>query len=264
MVKTEELLGSKAALGNGSGDKDVYKIEEQEDSYILNYYDENKEILKLWEVKVKQEEDIEDYLQYTLEQDSIDPETGTVEYPENMCLTIFNVREHFLSKIKEEGYDTEDAQVLIVDEKGLEEEVYVPTSDRVSSCELYDEIPYQKGKYVYTAKINLKNGLSKEFEFKITIDKYEIVKTNLEGWFCVCDMEEKKYLPINSIKFSVLNETTEREINFNDIEHLENFSAIADNYFINELAISRKFCRSVFQCNKEQVTGYIFVTSNPV
>lgn len=53
VVKTEELLGSKAALGNGSGDKDVYKIEEQENKWVLNYYDTKGEAEELWSTGIK-------------------------------------------------------------------------------------------------------------------------------------------------------------------------------------------------------------------
>ena len=51
-VEVEELLGQKQALGNGKiiDKKDVYILEELENSYILNYYDENSSPTKIWDV----------------------------------------------------------------------------------------------------------------------------------------------------------------------------------------------------------------------
>ena len=40
VLDVEVLTGSSQALGNGT-DTDVYKIEEQDDSYVVNYYDKN-------------------------------------------------------------------------------------------------------------------------------------------------------------------------------------------------------------------------------
>ena len=43
------MTGSKQALGNGT-DTDVYKIEEQDGSYVINYYDEDNQKEEIWSI----------------------------------------------------------------------------------------------------------------------------------------------------------------------------------------------------------------------
>ena len=47
VLDVEVLTGSSQALGNGT-DTDVYKIEEQDDSYVVNYYDKNNNPKQIW------------------------------------------------------------------------------------------------------------------------------------------------------------------------------------------------------------------------
>lgn len=51
-VKTQELLGGKTKLGNGSGKSDVYivSLDEEEDKYILTYYEDSETSVPLWDV----------------------------------------------------------------------------------------------------------------------------------------------------------------------------------------------------------------------
>ena len=47
VLDVEALTGSKQALGNGT-DNDIYKIEEQDNSYVVNYYDGNGTPEEIW------------------------------------------------------------------------------------------------------------------------------------------------------------------------------------------------------------------------
>ncbi len=59
VINVANLVGSKQALGNGTGDTDVYKLEQESEKYILRYYGEDAEITILWEVsESKQQETI--------------------------------------------------------------------------------------------------------------------------------------------------------------------------------------------------------------
>ena len=49
VLDVEVLTGSSQALGNGT-DTDVYKIEEQDDSYVVNYYDKNNNPKQIWSI----------------------------------------------------------------------------------------------------------------------------------------------------------------------------------------------------------------------
>ena len=50
IINVEALTGSKQALGNGTGSSDVYKIEEQDSSYVVNYYDEDGTPEQIWSI----------------------------------------------------------------------------------------------------------------------------------------------------------------------------------------------------------------------
>ena len=58
VLDVEILTGDSQALGNGT-DTDVYKIEEQDGSYVVNYYDKNGTPQKIWNVS-KTESSTED------------------------------------------------------------------------------------------------------------------------------------------------------------------------------------------------------------
>ena len=56
IINAEALTGSKQALGNGTGTSDVYILEEVDDTYVLNYYDEEGNDEELWSVSISGEE----------------------------------------------------------------------------------------------------------------------------------------------------------------------------------------------------------------
>ena len=49
VLDVETLTGGKQALGNGT-DTDVYKIEEQDGKYVVNYYGQNSNSLQVWSI----------------------------------------------------------------------------------------------------------------------------------------------------------------------------------------------------------------------
>ena len=53
IVKVENLTGETLNLGNGSGTTDVYKIERQDDTYTLKYYENDETSELLWQVNEK-------------------------------------------------------------------------------------------------------------------------------------------------------------------------------------------------------------------
>lgn len=58
VIDVEMLIGSRQALGNGTGEDDVYKIEQERGGYILKYYGNNTEEIILWQVETFSDEDI--------------------------------------------------------------------------------------------------------------------------------------------------------------------------------------------------------------
>ena len=69
-IIVENLTGSKQALGNGEGTSDVYKVEGQENNYVVNYYDKNGTPQEIWNVAGSSEEAGEDG------EVTLDPDTG--------------------------------------------------------------------------------------------------------------------------------------------------------------------------------------------
>ena len=51
VLNVEKLTGSKQALGNGEGTSDVYKIEEEGEKYVVNYYDQNGTPQEIWSLE---------------------------------------------------------------------------------------------------------------------------------------------------------------------------------------------------------------------
>ena len=49
-INVKNLTGSKQALGNGEGIRDIYKVEGQENNYVVNYYDKNGTPQEIWSV----------------------------------------------------------------------------------------------------------------------------------------------------------------------------------------------------------------------
>lgn len=58
VLDVEKLIGSRQALGNGTEENDVYKIERERGGYILKYYGNNTEAIILWQVETFSDEDI--------------------------------------------------------------------------------------------------------------------------------------------------------------------------------------------------------------
>ena len=50
VVDVEELLGKKLSIGNGTGDTDIYKLEEDESKYVLKYYGKNTSEELIWQI----------------------------------------------------------------------------------------------------------------------------------------------------------------------------------------------------------------------
>ena len=69
-IIVENLTGSKQALGNGEGTSDIYKVEGQENTYIVNYYDKNGTPQEIWNIEGSNT-GTEDLGEVTL-----DPDTG--------------------------------------------------------------------------------------------------------------------------------------------------------------------------------------------
>ena len=64
ILNVEKLTGSKQALGNGT-DTDIYKIEEQDGEYVVNYIDEKNGKRQIWNVKNETEQDQSNIYTYT-------------------------------------------------------------------------------------------------------------------------------------------------------------------------------------------------------
>ena len=72
-IKVEELTGQTLDRGNGTGTSDVYKIEKQESTYVLKYYENETSSETIWQVEEKTElaSTREDFFTF-------DEETGTI------------------------------------------------------------------------------------------------------------------------------------------------------------------------------------------
>lgn len=49
-IDVEKLTGSKQALGNGEGTEDVYKLEKENESYVVKYYKTSTKIEEIWSI----------------------------------------------------------------------------------------------------------------------------------------------------------------------------------------------------------------------
>ena len=47
-INVEKLTGGKQALGNGTGETDIYKVEENNGTYVVNYYNEEGTPEEIW------------------------------------------------------------------------------------------------------------------------------------------------------------------------------------------------------------------------
>ena len=79
VLDVEELTGGKQALGNGDT-TDIYKIEEQDGKYVVNYIEEDNSKKQIWSIGIDEEE--EETGEVTLE-----PDTGKEE-----LILVYNVQ----------------------------------------------------------------------------------------------------------------------------------------------------------------------------
>ena len=78
VLDVEKLTGSKQSLGNGT-DTDVYKLEEEENNYVVNYYDEDNKKEEIWSIEKNNN---------TEEEIALEPDTGKEE-----LILVYNVNE---------------------------------------------------------------------------------------------------------------------------------------------------------------------------
>lgn len=119
----------------------------------------------------------------------------------------------------------------------------------------WQEVPCEIGTHIFTAKITKENREIIK-KFKITIDKYEIIQTNSNSYVCACDIENKKFLKIDSGKYIENNQ--EDEIIPEYIEDMGTHSVIREYH----IGASGEFKKLILQCGEEKVEGYI-IWSNP-
>lgn len=88
VLDVEALTGSSQALGNGSGTSDVYMLEEVNDTYVLNYYDEQGNDEELWSVSISGEE-LENQKSLILGYEGVS-QGGTIELPYTKKYGVYN------------------------------------------------------------------------------------------------------------------------------------------------------------------------------
>lgn len=241
-------------------------------------------------------EEIKDYKEYILKGGYIDFTTVTIDiqtenlitelvtdeeiYIELMKLQFedfpFNTFEELIEAFYKEGLIKEKYKTL--EEFALAPEVNLPSEEyeRIKNeiqtwkenAEIYlfnskgeilkwnyYEVPYEMGTYIFTAKITKENREIIK-KFKITIDKYEIIRTNSNSYVCACDIENKKFLKIDSGKYIENNQ--EDEIIPEYIEDMGTHSVIREYH----IGASGEFKKLILQCGEEKVEGYI-IWSNP-
>ena len=76
-LDVEKLTGAMQALGNGTGTEDVYKVEEQDGKYIVNYYKEGTVNKEIWSVN-KDSSEISENTPNWEEFFTFNEETGTI------------------------------------------------------------------------------------------------------------------------------------------------------------------------------------------
>lgn len=129
-----------------------------------------------------------------------------------------------LERIKEEFNETfqpENAEITLIDQNG--EEVWIYDFDDTET-EMID-VPYEQGTYIFTTIVKFANGMSKEYQFKTIIDRYEVVgNTSHDNAVFVLDLVGQKCMTINSAKYADVDGTNENEINTEDIKQEEGCS----------------------------------------
>ena len=81
IVDTKELTGQTLSLGNGSGNSDVYKIEEEAGGYVLRYYKEEEISEILWKAEISGvlESELKEKLQQVEGDAGIDSEGNIID-----------------------------------------------------------------------------------------------------------------------------------------------------------------------------------------
>lgn len=116
------------------------------------------------------------------------------------------------------------------------------------------EIPWQTGKYIFTAKItNEEFDYEKEFKFKVTIDEYEIAKMSGYSRVVACDIQNRKLLKIDRGK-SILNGIT-YEIKTEDIINEGTYSYIS-KYDCTNYEQGDGYFKLILNCNSNIIEGY--------
>lgn len=107
IINTEALVGNKTSLGNGTETNDVYKFEEQEGKYVVNYYNKKGTASEIWSVETDREEE---YSYFVLKGYPIE---DCIDEQQELDITLFNIKDYFFEKITDEdiiagiqGYDT--------------------------------------------------------------------------------------------------------------------------------------------------------------
>ena len=121
------------------------------------------------------------------------------------------------------------------------------------------EIPWQTGKYIFTAKItNEEFDYEKDVKFKVTIDEYEGARKKWGPYIVACDIKNKKFLKIDSGK-SIVNGII-YEIKAEDIIDEGTYSSISDTNCINDEQMEEEgFLKIILNCNNKIIEGYNYV-----
>ena len=118
VLNVESLTGSRQSLGNGTGSSDVYKIEEQDSNYEVNYYDEEGTPEQIWSISGSTSTgDV-----------TLEPDTGkeslileynlylptSIELPYSLSNAIFNFNVDWGDGTKTEGITNENIKTQAV------------------------------------------------------------------------------------------------------------------------------------------------------
>lgn len=116
IINVEKLVGTKLTLGNGTGTKDVYKVE---GTYTVNYYDNNGTTREIWSIKqtakyITMQFKIYDNHDLSFEQ------AFNVQVPEGWTMKDLVESEIYTNEIQPKGWT---AEISTIDE--LEEKYYI-------------------------------------------------------------------------------------------------------------------------------------------
>ena len=107
IVDEEKLIGTKQALGNGKGDNDVYKVEQEKGGYILKYYENSTEKTILWQAETFSDEEIFVYDETEEGIEIVGLDFSKLEYEyEKSGYGIYAADEHPITAIKIKNMET--------------------------------------------------------------------------------------------------------------------------------------------------------------